>query len=352
MILYVMDKDSFRIKGIYKVSSYSLKTDIDFDDSSTLVIADFVSAEDGDFALIKDESTREQVFFGICKENKVADSGNTLTLKQAEALFDTTIYKDNEDLIQSEGIEDYIVKAIEDNFTASGDDLMDMDFISVSASTHTPVAAKISTIVDTENGIFNLKTFLGNARQYYGVFLDFTPTTGKLAIDVNVREQDTLKVDTKLAEMMDLSETYSVDVLAKLIVKWALTEDDDPTTRTYYFLSDRTITDVETDTERVDGTVKTVYIQAETEDEMYENVTNEFKGNSYNHSITLKLRRDSRIYDLADFYVGRQCQILTEKAGTVESMVTETSQEGEDYLGVTFGKLPVTLTRKLRKGVK
>ena len=218
MVLYLLGRDNVAIKEVKTISSYEIKEDIDFNDSSNIVLADYVHMDDGDFALIKDGA--EQTFFGICKEMKPSDSGYKITLKQKENLFDTTIFNDGEELIQSTGMEDYIVKAISDNFISSGDTLMDMDYIQISASTHTPVAAKVSTIVDTDNGVYNLKTFLGNARQNYGIFLDFTVENGAIKIDVNCREQTTLNVDTKLPEVADVSETYSVSVLAKLIVKW------------------------------------------------------------------------------------------------------------------------------------
>lgn len=72
----------------------------------------------------------------------------------------------------------------------------------------------------TSNGVYNLKTFLGNVRQNYGIFLGFTVSNGAMNIDITNREQATLNVDTKLPEISVISETYDVKVLAKLIVKW------------------------------------------------------------------------------------------------------------------------------------
>lgn len=124
-------------------------------------------------------------------------------------------------------------------------------------------------------------------------------------------------------------------------------------TKTYYLRSDRTITDDPADAERVDGTTKTVFIEAESEAEMYQEALNEFKSNSYNHSVNAKFLLDSRLYDPLDLYVGRKCRILSETAGIKESMVTAVARkENSDYIEVTFGNLPVTLTRKIRKGMK
>ncbi len=353
MLLYVMSKDDFLTKDIRPISSCDLLHDIDLDDSSTVVIAEYIGAEDGDFAFIQDDNGKN-VFFGVWKEITPGDNGYTVTLKQAETMFSTTVYTDNEDLIASTGIEDYIVRAVKDNFTESGDTLMDLDYVEIYASTHTPVAAKISTIASVESGVFNFKTFLGNCREYYNVFLDYYPVNGKLTIDVNVKEDPTINVDSTIPEIKEnLEETYSVDVLARLRVLWKLNEDDDdPTEHFYYLRADRSVTDDKDDPERVDGTAKTIQVTAETESEMYQSVTNEFKSNSYNHNISFKILDSSKLYDVDDFYVGRSVRILTEHQGVVESIVTETEHSEESYIQVTLGKLPVTLTKKIRKEVR
>ena len=122
-------------------------------------------------------------------------------------------------------------------------------------------------------------------------------------------------------------------------------------TKIYYLRADRTITTNASDSERVDGTTKTIFIEAETEDEMHQEALNEFKSNSYNHSVSAKFLINSKLYDAKDLYVGRKCRILSEKAGIKETMITAISKkDSNDYIEVTFGNLPVTLTRKIRKG--
>lgn len=120
-------------------------------------------------------------------------------------------------------------------------------------------------------------------------------------------------------------------------------------TRIYYLRSDRSVTDNRDDTERVDGTAKTIFIEAETEEEMYQEMLNEFRANSYNHSVTVKILTDSKLFDKKDLYVGRMCRILSEKAGIRETMITSVIRKDEYCIQVTFGKLPVKLTGKLRR---
>ena len=124
-------------------------------------------------------------------------------------------------------------------------------------------------------------------------------------------------------------------------------------TKIYYLRSDRSITENIDDPERVDGTTKTVYIEAETGAEMYEEAANQFKANSYNHSVSAKFLIDSKLYDTGDLYVGRRCKILSESAGVKESIITAVSRsDSSNYIAVTFGNLPVTLTRKIRREMR
>lgn len=121
-------------------------------------------------------------------------------------------------------------------------------------------------------------------------------------------------------------------------------------TKSYYLRSDKTITDNPDDINRVDGSTKTIYVEAETEEEMFQEALNEFKSNSYNHSVKAKLLLDSKLYNSNDLCVGKRCRILSETAGIKESMVTAVvRKESSGYIEVTFGNLPVTLTRKIRK---
>jgi hypothetical protein len=55
--------------------------------------------------------------------------------------------------------ENYILSAINDNFVSSGDALMDIPYISVTAKTQTP----LGLTPHNDNGIYNLDTFCGIA---------------------------------------------------------------------------------------------------------------------------------------------------------------------------------------------
>ena len=124
-------------------------------------------------------------------------------------------------------------------------------------------------------------------------------------------------------------------------------------TNIYYLKTNHAITEDGNDTDRVDGTTKTIFVEAETEQEMYQEAMNEFRANAYNHSVVARFLMNSKLYETSGLYVGRRCRILTEAAGIKESMITAVAKKDSgDYIEVTFGNLPVTLTRKLRKEIR
>ena len=71
----------------------------------------------------------------------------------------------------------------------------------------------------------------------------------------------------------------------------------------------------EIDKNRVNGTISTVRIEAETEEEMIELARNEFKSNSYSHSIEADILATSKLYPITELYVVHEVRIKTAAAG-------------------------------------
>lgn len=353
MIAYILDNADLHIKDIIEFEQHEFAEDIDYVEKSKITVPKKPNAKDDDLVYCKDGN--DSVYTGICETYKGTSGENEyqIILKQKENLFDRRIFVSDQQLISTTGIEDFIVKAIKDNFISSGDEMMDKKYISVVAETHTPIKAK----VDTENGIYNLKTYLGNAKQYYGIFLDFDISNNGLFITVRKDGNGEIPIDIEVSDVTDYKETYEVSVLAKLIVRWKIPDIEDANgnitvgavvDKMYYLLSDRTITEGGANPNRAAGIVDSIYIEAETEEEMHQEVINRFVSNEYNHKIAFELRKDSRLYPYKRFYVGRKCRIKT-KTGIKTSMVTKQEIKSESgMVGLTLGNLKVTMIEKLR----
>lgn len=347
MTIYIIDKDNICIKDVILSNLYSTERDVDFNGKTQITIPDRKNIAEGDFVVLKDGSS--PFFAGICSEiQSQSEAGaHAVTLVSMENLFDQRVFPDNEEIISETGLEDYIARVINDNWINSGDPMMDKSFIEVRAATHTKIQAKISTIGTVEEGTFNFKTFLGNCLEYYGVRLEFVFSTEDGALYITVRKDSADPVPVDLT-LLKYTEEKQVDVLAKLKVKWSADEGKTTTDREYYLRTDRSVTDNKMDPTRAAGKVSSIYIESQSEAEMMEKVTQQFKSNSYSHKITFTLDKDSRLFDSEDFYIGRSCIVKT-KSGTRETIITKrTESNNSKFVTIVFGKLKVTLIDKLR----
>ncbi len=349
MYAYILDNMDLTVKDVLQFEAGSFRWDLDFDNKSSITVSGKPEIADDDFVVCKSEN--DTVYMGIC-ENCTATSDKevyTISLLQMEQLFSRHIFVGDESVIADTGIEDFIAGEIRDNFIAFGDEWTDKSYITVQVMTHTPLAVG----VDSDNGVYDLKSFLSSARQYYGIRLDFVFNGSYLQIKIRREGTEQFPIDTGVSDITDYEEIYEVAVLAKLIVRWKVPDTQDSvgeqTMRTFYLREDQTITEEASDESRAKGSIRSLYVEAKTEEEMLQRVANEFAENTYNHKISFKLRRGSQCYPEEELYIGRTCRIKT-GVGVRSSMVAEVKKDSDsDVVSVTMGRLKVTLIEKLRR---
>lgn len=343
MLCYFISKKDYTLLNCVEVSSFSIVHDLDCGGKTKILIAGDPKAADEDFVILKDDKNVK--FQGIIEniDNKDGERMYTISCLEIERCFDRKIVLSDADLIKSAGIEDFIVKTIKTYFSASGDDFIDMSYIDCAAQTHTKVNSKPAT----EEGIYNFKTYIGNVKQQYGIFLDFEFEKDRLKISVHKKEQSAMQIDTTITDIHSCEEIYKIKVLSKLNVVWYNEANKTESMRYFYLHSNKSISEVNTD--RIDGTISTVRISAETEAEMIEAARNEFKSNSYSHSIEADIITTSKLYPVNELYVGHEVRIKTAAAGVQESIISEVSfDDAADLIRVKFGILKVKLTDKLK----
>ncbi len=351
LLAYIVDAMDLRIKDVLEFEEYEFKHDIDYEDKSSITAAKQPTAETGDYVICK--CGKDTIFVGVFKEYETDSSSNEykLTILQKEKLFDRFIFVSGESAISETGIEDFIAAAITSNWIDSGDTKLDKNYMTVQALTHTPIYAKVSTTVDLTDGCYNLKTYLGNALEYYGIKIEFEITSTKLTVYIYKDDAAAYKINVCDTDVSDYSEVYAVDALAKLLVRYDQVESQEVIASTnceYYLLNDRTISTDKAAANRAQGSVKSMIIESESEAEMYQKVQDEFSSNSYSHKITFNLYMDSQIYDYIRLYVGRNVTIKT-KNGVRTTLVTATTVTNENrFAEIELGKLKVTLIDKIR----
>lgn len=360
-VAYIVNSFDLTIRDVFNVESYKVEGDIDFGGKTTVNVARKPILEEKDFIILKKNG--ESFFVGICEsvDNENGEELHVINCSEKENIFDRKIIidADNEVLKTSTGVEDFIEACIIDNFINSEDTLLNMDYIEVNCLTHTPVVAK----VPTDNGIFNLKTYMANVMENYGVFydFDFESESRKLIINLEKKSQNELKIDALSTDVNNYVENYEVDVLSKLTVVWKQPDTKDyetgviiqvgeTTILNYYLRNDRSVTTDKDDVDRAKGSCDIQYVEADDLDEIVETVTNAFKSNSYKHNIELSVYTKSAIYPVTELYVGHECQIKTKTHGIKKSIITKINRSNDsDYITIKFGNLAVKLIEKLRK---
>lgn len=343
MLCYFISKKDFAILNCIEVHSYQIAHNLDCGGKTKIVIAANPGASDEDFVILKDG--KDVRFKGIVEniDNSDGEINYTVTCLEIEQVFNRKILLTDANMIREAGIEDFVVQTIKNYFSESGDAFIDMSYINANAITHTKVNSK----PQTEDDIYNFKTYIGNIKQQYGIFLDFDFTKDALNISIHKKEQSAMQIDTTITDITSCKETYKIKVLSKLNVVYVDKQTQEEEMRYFYLHSDRSVSEVDKD--RVDGTISTVRIEAETEEEMIQEAKNEFKSNSYSHSIEAQMLISSKLYPVSELYVGHEVKIKTAAAGIKESIISEISiSDAENIIFVKFGILKVTLTDKLK----
>lgn len=361
VVAYVVNQYDLTIRDIFNVESYTIEGDIDYEGKSTVYVARKPIIDEKDFIMLKNNG--ESFFVGICEsvDNVDGEESHTIHVIEKENIFNQKIIIDseNEALKTSTGVEDFIAMCIKDNFINSDDSFMNFEYMTVNAVTHTPVNAK----VETDRGIFNLKTYIANVMQNYGVFceFDFETTPGKLIINIAKKSQNVLKIDALSTDVDNYVENYQVDVLAKFTVLWKKPDTTDETTGVvtkvgettllnYYLRNDRSVTTDKDDPDRAKGTNDIEFVESDDVNEVEETVVNAFKSNSYHHSIELNVYDQSVIYPRGELYVGHECSIKTKARGVKDTIITRVEYSNDSgYVSLKFGNLAVKLIEKLRK---
>lgn len=343
MICYFISKKDFSILNCVETSSYDVSHNLDCGGKTKIDIAGNPNASDEDFVILKDG--KDVKFKGVIEniDNADGEKKYTISCLEIERLFDRVILLSDVDIIKTKGIEDFVAKTIQSYFSESGDAFIDMQYINCNVLTHTKVNSK----PEAENGVYNFKTYIGNIKEQYGIFLDFDFTKTNLNISIHKKEQSEMQIDTTITDIVSCNETYKTKVLAKLSVLWLNTVTQEKTMRYFYLHSDRSVSEVDKD--RIDGTISTLYIEAETEEEMIQEAKNEFKSNSYSHSVETSIIANSKLYPMDELYVGHEVTLKTAAAGIKESIISEINfTDAADVVTVKFGILKVTLIDKLK----
>lgn len=242
----------------------------------------------------------------------------------------------DEEIIRNVGIEDYIAEQIRKNFINNEDVLLNREYMEIRIKTHTKLNVSVSTIVDVQNNIFNLHTFMTNCTQNYNISYDFAIEGKKLIITIENKEAKKELIDVNAQPISNYVEVFETDVVAKVIV---LTKDGQK--YTLYLKTDRTTTENMLDPDRAQG--KTEVIYAENIEDARQQALDVIKGNIYNHNVTFN-------YYNRELKVGTSITIKTKESLIYDTYISALNRvKGSKMYKYTCGNIRIGFIDKLLK---
>lgn len=336
-LVYFLDKTDLEIKDVIEFENYEYVIDEETNKNTIFEVMKKIKANNDDIVVLQRNENID--YIGIIKdiENQDGEIKRKITLEYISNVFDRNIILENESLISSTGIEDFIAKEIYDNFTNSDDTLLNINWLDVEVKTHT----KITKSVDNDNGIYNFHTFVTNCSQNYNIILDFSYVNKRIKLTIYKQESETQLIDTTVPDISNYTEKFETSVIAKVIVK------TDTDVQKWYLLSDRTTTQDKDDTNRASGEVETVYTSKS--EDAKQTALDKFKSNTYNHYISFDINRNSKLFDVSKLKIGTPINVRTNNNVILNTYISAITDKGNNFINITCGNMRINFIDKLLK---
>ena len=331
MFMWIFDYKDFSIKDIVEIADYEISIDEETNSNSLIRVLKDTGAKARDIVAVK--KNNETVYWGIINEvsNNDGEQLYEYTTKYITNMFNQDVILENEELIKTTGVEDFIANAITNNFIENEDTFLNKTYLQLNVKTHT---TKQTTVSNVQDGIYNLHTWMTNCTQNYNIVYSFSISNGKLVITIEVQEIEKELIDVNAQAISNYSEVFETDVVAKVTVLTSTGQYN------LYLLNDRTTTTDMTNENRADGTVETVY--TENMEDANQKALDVMKSNSYNHNIT---------FSLADKYIkiGTPIAIKTKKSIILDTYISAIKFTQARFFEYTCGNIRINFIDKLLK---
>ena len=331
VFMWIFDHKDFSVKDIVEIANYEINIDEETNSNTLIDVLKKTTAKARDILVIK--KNNKVVYWGIV-DNIQNNDGEALyqySLKYITNLFDQDIELENEDLIKTAGIEDFISNAITNNFINNEDTFVNLPYLEIEVLTHT---TKQTTVSNVQNNIYNLHTWLSNCTQLYNITYNFKIVNGKFIMTIESKELDTELIDVNAQPISNYTEVFETDVVSKVIV---LTDTE---SYTLYLLNDRTTTTDKTNPNRAEGKIVTVYTANYEDAEQI--ALDQMKANSYNHNITFAY------YDRF-IPVGTPIAIKTKESLIFDTYISAIKITQNKFYEYTCGNIRINFIDKLLK---
>ena len=338
VFMWIFDFFTFAVKDIVEIANYEINIDEETNANTIIQVLKKTTAKARDIVAIK--KNNEVIYWGTI-DNIQNEDGQVLyeyTIKYITNLFDQDIILENENLIKTTGVEDFIADVITNNFISNEDTFVNISYLQLNVKTHTK---KQTSVTNVENGIYNLHTWITNCTQNYDIVYSFSIVNKKLVMTIEVKETDKELIDVNAQPISNYREVFETDVVSKVTVLYDKVNDEDQKGQyTLYLLNDRTTTTDKNNTNRADGKIETVYtINYE---DANQKALDTMKANAYNHNITFA-------YYNRFIAVGTPIAIKTKESLIFDTYISAIKITQNKFIEYTCGNIRINFIDKLLK---
>ena len=144
-IVYFLDKADLEIKDVIEFENYEYNIDEETNAKTVFDISRKNSITNGDIVILKRSNNIDYIGIVENAQNEDGEQRQRTTLKYISNIFDKKVILKNEDIIFNQGIEDFIARTINDEFTNSNDTLLNISWLDVEVLTHTTLQKSVDT---------------------------------------------------------------------------------------------------------------------------------------------------------------------------------------------------------------
>ena len=338
VFMWIFDFYDFSVKDIVEIANYEINIDEETNANTIINVLKKTTAKATDIVAIK--KNNEVIYWGTIDNIQNTDGQNLYeyTIKYITNLFDQNIILENENLIKTTGVEDFIADAITNNFISNTDTFVNINYLQLNVKTHTK---KQTSVTNVENDIYNLHTWITNCTQSYDIVYSFSIANKKLVMTIEVKEAEKELIDVNAQAISNYVEVFETDVVSKVTVLYDFVNNEEQKGQyTLYLLNDRTTTTDKNNENRAIGKLETVYTP--NYEDAQQMALDIMKSNAYNHNITFEY------YDRF-IQVGTPIAIKTKESLIFDTYISAVKITQNKFYQYTCGNIRINFIDKLLK---
>ena len=338
VFMWIFDFYDFSVKDIVEIANYKINIDEETNANTIINVLKKTTAKARDLVAIK--KNNEVIYWGTIDniQNTDGQAIYEYTIKYITNLFNQNVILENESLIKTTGVEDFIADAITNNFISNEDTLVNINYLQLNIKTHTK---KQTSVTNVDNGIYNLHTWITNCTQSYDIVYSFSIVNKKLVMTIEIKEAEKELIDVKAQAISNYVEVFETDAVSKVTVLYDKVNDVDQKGQyTLYLLNDRTTTTDKNNTNRAEGKIETVYTL--NYEDAQQLALDTMKANAYNHNITFSY------YDRF-IPVGTPIAIKTKESLIFDTYISAIKITQNKFYEYTCGNIRINFIDKLLK---